>query len=55
VEGIVVRVKSIPSLVLSISLLQRSVLLEIDPGAVAPHRMIESPRLRPATLLYATS
>jgi len=34
VEGIVVRVKSVPSLVLSISILQRSVLLEIDPSAV---------------------
>jgi transcription antitermination factor NusG len=55
VEGIVVRVKSIPSLVLSISLLQRSVLLEIDPSAVAPHRMIESPRVKPAAFLYATS
>jgi transcription termination/antitermination protein NusG len=37
VEGIIVRVKSNPSLVLSISLLQRSVLLEIDPDSVAPH------------------
>lgn len=55
VEGIVVRVKSIPSLVLSISLLQRSVLLEIDPEAVTPHRMIESASLKPRACLYATS
>ena len=54
VEGIVVRVKSVPSLVLSISLLQRSVLLEIDPSAVAPQRMIESTSLKPARSFYAT-
>ena len=53
VEGIVVRVKSVPSLVLSISLLQRSVLLEIDPSAVAPHRIIESQRPKSAVTTYA--
>jgi transcription antitermination factor NusG len=42
VEGIVVRVKPRPALVISITLLQRSVLLEIEPGFVTPDRPVDS-------------
>jgi transcription antitermination factor NusG len=42
IEGIVVRVKSSPALVISITLLQRSVLLEIEPDFVTPERAVDS-------------
>ena len=42
VEGIVVRMKPSPALVISITLLQRSVLLEIEREFVTPERPVDS-------------
>ena len=46
VEGIVVRVKPNPALVISITLLQRSVLLEIEPDCVTPDHPVDSLAVR---------